>query len=104
MPLLLLLLLLASAAGAPVAATAAAALLVGPALCFIFYFNASAQAIWWWMLYRTLRKVTCTNMRKRSSDGFRLGVVTVVSNKSLLTADFFQLFTIKRKLKNFSCE
>ena len=60
---LLLLLLLASAAGASVAA-AAAALFVGPALCFIFDSNSSAKAIWWWMLYRTLRKVTCTNMRK----------------------------------------
>ena len=28
------------------------------------YENSFAKAIWWWMLYRTLRKVTCTNMRK----------------------------------------
>ena len=42
------------------------AMLVGPARCFIFYFNSSAKAIWWWMLlYRTLRKVTCTNMREK---------------------------------------
>ena len=27
--------------------------------------NSFAKAIWWWMLlYRSLRKVTCTNMRK----------------------------------------
>ena len=63
--LLLLLLLLASAAGASGAAAAAAALFVGPALCFIFYSNSSAKAIWWWMLYRMLRKVTCTNMIKK---------------------------------------
>ena len=65
--LLLLLLLLASAAGASAAAAAAAAaaLFVGPARCFNFYSNSSAKAIWWWMLYRTLRKVTCTNMRKK---------------------------------------
>ena len=31
---------------------------------FIFYSNSFAKAIWWWMLYRTLRKVTGTNMRK----------------------------------------
>ena len=42
-------------------------LLVGPARCFTFYSNSSAKAIWWWMLlYRTLRKVTCTNMRKKT--------------------------------------
>ena len=40
-------------------------LLVGPARCFLFFSNSSAKAIWWWMLYRTLRKVTCTNMRKK---------------------------------------
>ena len=29
------------------------------------YENPFAKAIWWWMLlYRTLRKETCTNMRK----------------------------------------
>ena len=29
------------------------------------YENSSAKAIWWWiLLYRTLRKVTRTNMRK----------------------------------------
>ena len=29
------------------------------------YENSFAKAIWWWMLlYKTLRKVTCTNMRK----------------------------------------
>ena len=29
------------------------------------YENSFAKAIWWWMLlYRTLRKVACTNMRK----------------------------------------
>ena len=28
------------------------------------YENSFAKAIWWWiLLYRTLRKVTCTNMR-----------------------------------------
>ena len=66
---LLLLVLLASAAGASAAAAAAAAaaaLFVGPARCFNFYSNSSAKAIWWWMLYRTLRKVTCTNMRKNT--------------------------------------
>ena len=26
--------------------------------------DSFAKAIWWWMLYRTLRKVTCTNMRQ----------------------------------------
>ena len=56
--------LLASAAGA--SAAAAAALFVGPARCFIFYSNSSAKAVWRWMLYRTLRKVTCTNMRKNT--------------------------------------
>ena len=31
------------------------------------YENYFAKAIWWWMLlYRTLRKVTCTNMRKKN--------------------------------------
>ena len=64
--LLLLLLLLASAVGVSVAAAAAAALFAGPALCFLFYSNSSAKAIWWWMLYRTLRKVTCTKMRKNT--------------------------------------
>ena len=40
-------------------------LLVGPARCFIFDSNSFGKAIWWWMLlYGTLRKVTCTNMRK----------------------------------------
>ena len=36
--------------------------------CSVFYFysNSSAKAIWWWILYRTLRKVTCTNMRKNT--------------------------------------
>ena len=47
-------------------AAAAAALFVGPGLCFIFDSNSSAKAIWWWMLYRTLRKATCTNMRKNT--------------------------------------
>ena len=59
----LLLLLLASAVGA-FAAAAAAELFVDPALCFIFCSNSSAKSIGWWMLYRTLRKVTCTKMRK----------------------------------------
>ena len=28
------------------------------------YENSFAKAVWWWiLLYRTLRKVTCTNMR-----------------------------------------
>ena len=63
--LLPLLLLLASAVGASVAA-AAAALFVGPALCFLFYSNSSAKAIWLWMLYRTVREVTCTKMRKNT--------------------------------------
>ena len=27
------------------------------------YENSFAKATWWWMLHRTLRKVTCTNMR-----------------------------------------
>ena len=41
-------------------------LLVGPARCFIFHSKSFVKAIWWWMLlYRTLRKVTCTNMRKK---------------------------------------
>ena len=45
--LLLLLPLLASAVGASVAAAAAAAaLFAGPALCFLFYSNSSAKAIW----------------------------------------------------------
>ena len=35
-------------------------LLVRPVRCFIFNSNSSAKAIWWWMLYRTLRKGTCT--------------------------------------------
>ena len=53
LPLLLLLLLLNYV------------LLVGPAPCFVFCSNSFAKAIWWWMLlYRTLRKVTFTNMRK----------------------------------------
>ena len=52
------------------ASVSAAALFVGSALCFIFYSNSSAKAIWWWMLYRTLRKVTCTNMRKNTYDVF----------------------------------
>ena len=68
--LLLLLLLVASAAGASAAAAAAAAaaataLRTAGWSCFIFYSNSFAKAIWWWMLYRTLRKVTCTNMRKK---------------------------------------
>ena len=28
------------------------------------YENSFAKAIWWWMFYRTLWKITCTNMRK----------------------------------------
>ena len=73
--LLLLLLLLASAAGASSAAAASAAaaaaaaaalLFVGPARCFIVFANSYVEAIWWWMLYRTLKKVTCTNMRKNT--------------------------------------
>ena len=53
LPLLLLLLLLHLV------------LLVGPARCFIFYSNSSAKSIWW-MFYRTLRNVTCTNMKKNT--------------------------------------
>ena len=32
---------------------------------FFVFSNSYVKAIWWWMLYRTLRKVTCTNMRKK---------------------------------------
>ena len=76
MLLLLLLVLLASAAGASAAAAAAAAtaaaaaaLFVGSARCFIYFSNSYVKAIGWWM-YRTLRKVTCTNMRKNTYDVF----------------------------------
>ena len=69
MLLLLLLVLLASAAGASAAAAAAtaaaAALFVGRARCFIYFSNSYVKAIGWWM-YRTLKKVTCTSMRKNT--------------------------------------
>ena len=76
--LLLLLLLLASAAGASAAAAATAAAAAAAACfccgclccccccCTVCWSNSSAKAIWWWTLYRTLRKVTCTNMRKNT--------------------------------------
>ena len=65
-----LLLTSAPGASAAAAATAAAAAAAATALrtagwsCSVFY-NSSAKAIRWWMLlYRTLTKVTCTNMTK----------------------------------------
>ena len=39
-------------------------LLVGPARCFVFGLTLPRKLYCWWMLYRTLRKVRCTNMTK----------------------------------------
>ena len=59
----------AADAAAAAAAVAATALRTAGWSCSVFYFysNSSAKATWWWvLLYRTLRIVTCTNMRKNT--------------------------------------
>ena len=61
-------------------------LLVGPARCFILYSNSFAKAIWWWMLlYRSLRKVTCMNMRKKTCTSWLQDVLLLLLSFLLCT-------------------